>query len=156
MSQVDQVEIRSVDWDSWNAWADDRINAALEQHKNFVTEVTGAALGEISAGLRSEFRKELDAATGKLGVDLRELIAGLGIELARLQTEFARRGSQAIATKTGGLDLRGAHRSDRDYDRLDIVTLDGSSYIARQDGPGPCPGNGWRYWPAPAPQDRRA
>ncbi len=144
MPQANQVEIRSEDRDSWNAWADERINAALEQHQNFVTEVTGAALGEISAGLREEFRKELETATGKLGVELRELIAAFGTEFARLQTEFARRGSQALATETGGLHLRGAFRSDQDYDRLDIVTIEGSSYIARQDGPGPCPGNGWR------------
>ena len=27
---------------------------------------------------------------------------------------------------------------------MDIVTLEGSSYIARQGSPGPCPGEGWR------------
>ena len=151
MSQANQVEIRSEGRDSWNAWADERISAALEQHKNFVTEVTGEALGEISAGLRSEFRKELEAATGKLGVELRELIAGLGTELARLQTELARRCSQALETDNAGLRLRGAFCSDQDYDRLDIVTLEGSSYIARQDGPGPCPGNGWRILASAGP-----
>jgi hypothetical protein len=149
MRQAQQVEIEGRD--SWNAWADERINSALEQHQNFVTEVTGAALGEIRADLREEFRKELDAATGKLGVELRELIVGLGTEFARLQTEFARRGSQALATETGGLHLRGAYRSDQDYDRLDIVTLDGSSYIARQGSPGPCPGTGWRILASAGP-----
>ena len=54
-AQANQVEIRSEDWNSWNVWADGRINAALEQHQNFFTEVTGEALGEISAGLRQEF-----------------------------------------------------------------------------------------------------
>jgi hypothetical protein len=151
MPKANQVEIRSEDRDSWNAWADERINAALEQHQKFVTEVTGVALGEISAGLREEFRKELEAATGKLGVELRELIVGLGTELARLQTELARRGSQALATETGGLHLRGAYRSDQDYDRLDIVTVDGSSYIARQESPGPCPGTGWRILASAGP-----
>jgi hypothetical protein len=57
MSQANQVGIRSGDPDSWNAWADERINAAIEQHKNFVTEVTGEALGEISAGLREDLGK---------------------------------------------------------------------------------------------------
>ena len=134
------------------AWADERISAALEQHKNFVTEVTGEALGEISAGLREEFRKELKAATGKLGVELRELIAGFGTELARLEIELARRSSQAIRDgETGGLHLRGAYCSDQDYDRLDIVALDGSSYIARRDSPGPCPGKGWRILASAGP-----
>ena len=101
-------------------------------------------MGEIRAGLRREFRKELEAATSKLGVELRELIAGSRIELARLETELARRGSQAIATETGGLHLRGAYSADQDYDRLDVVTLAGASYISRQGSPGPCPGEGWR------------
>jgi hypothetical protein len=134
MSQANQVEIRNEDRDSWNAWADERINSALEQHQNFVSEVTGEALGEISAGLREEFRKELEAVTGKLGVELRELIAGLRIEFARLEMELAGRFT-SLEKETTGLHLRGTYRSDQDYDRLDVVTLDGSSYIARQDGP---------------------
>jgi hypothetical protein len=136
--QAHQIESRS-DWDSWNAWADGRINAALEPF----TEAVGEALGEIRAGLRVEFRKGLEAATGKLGVELREVIAGLRTELARVETELARR-LASFATETGGLHLRGAYRSDQDYDRMDVVTLDGSSYIARQGIPGPCPSEGWR------------
>jgi hypothetical protein len=49
--------------------ADGRIAAALEQYEKVVTEATGEALGEIRAGLRVEFRKELEGATAKLGVD---------------------------------------------------------------------------------------
>jgi hypothetical protein len=141
--QGHQGESRSDDWDSWNAWADGRINAALEQHKDALDEAIGAVIAEIRADLRVEFRKELEAATAKLGVEQRELIAGLRTELARLETELARR-LTSLATETAGLHLRGAYRSDQDYDRLDMVTLDGSSYIARQRSPGPCPGEGWR------------
>jgi hypothetical protein len=141
--QAHQVESRSEEWDAWNSWADGRIASALEQHEKVFTETTGEALGEIHAGLRREFRKELEAATGKLGVELREFIAGLRTELARLETELARR-LASFATETRGLHLRGAYRSDQDYDRLDVVTLEGSSYIARQGSPGPCPGEGWR------------
>jgi hypothetical protein len=140
--QAHQVA-RSEDWDSWNAWADGRIAAALERHEEAFTEAVGRALSEFRAGLRTEFRKELEAATGKLGVELRELNAGLRTEVARLETELARR-LTSLETETAGLRLRGAYRSDQDYDRLDVVTLDGSSYIARQHSPGPCPGEGWR------------
>src|SRR5262249_35270012 len=141
--QPHQVESRSEDWDGWNAWADGRINAALEQHGDALDEAIGAVIAEIRAGLRVEFRNELEGATAKLGVELRELIAGLRTELARLETEFARR-LASFATETGGLHSRGAYRSDQDYDRLDVVTLEGSSYIARHGSPGPCPGEGWR------------
>jgi hypothetical protein len=30
------------------------------------------------------------------------------------------------------------------YHRLSIVTLNGSSFVARHDDPGPCPGDGWQ------------
>jgi hypothetical protein len=49
-----------------------------------------------------------------------------------------------LETQTGVLRLRGAYRSDQDYDRVDVVTLDGSSYIARHGSPGSCPGESWR------------
>jgi hypothetical protein len=57
--------------------------------------------------------------------------------------ELARRFT-SLETENAGLRLRGAYGSDQDYDRLDVVSFEGSSYIARLDGPGPCPGNGWR------------
>ena len=137
--QAHQVEKR----DAWNSWADGRIAAALQQHEKLFTDAVGAAMGEIRAGLREEFRKELETATAKIGVDLRELNAGLRTELAGLEAELARR-LASLKTETAGLRLRGAYRPDQDYDRLDVVTLDGSSYIARHGSPGACPGEGWR------------
>jgi hypothetical protein len=111
---------------------------------SLATETTGQALGgEIHAGLRTEFRKELEVATGKLGVELRELIAVQRTELARLETELTRRVA-SLTTETAGLHLRGAYRSDQDYDRMDVVMLDGSSYVARCESPGPCPCEDWR------------
>jgi hypothetical protein len=143
MRQANQVESHNEGWDSWNTWADGRIAAALERHDKIFTEAVGEALGETREDLQEEFRKELETATGKLGVELRELISGLRIELARAETELARR-LASLESETAGLRLRGAYRSDQDYDRLDVVTLDGSSYIARQGSPGRCPGEGWR------------
>jgi hypothetical protein len=40
--------------------------------------------------------------------------------------------------------IRGTHREDETYRHLDIVALNGSSFIARHDDPGPCPGDGWQ------------
>jgi hypothetical protein len=40
--------------------------------------------------------------------------------------------------------VRGTWRDGEAYAALDIVALGGSSFIARQDGPGPCPGDGWQ------------
>jgi hypothetical protein len=143
MREAHQVEPRSEDWDSWNSWADGRIAAALQQHGDALAEATGTVIGEIRGELRKEVQKELEAATSKLGLELRELVAGLRTELARLETELGRR-LTSQETQTAGLRLRGAHSPDQDYERLDVVTLEGSSYIARRGSPGPCPGEGWR------------
>jgi hypothetical protein len=38
----------------------------------------------------------------------------------------------------------GTYREGEVYSFLNIVALGGSSFIARQDDPGPCPGEGWQ------------
>jgi hypothetical protein len=41
---------------------------------------------------------------------------------------------------------RGLYDPNAQYERLNIVALDGGSYVALRDDPGPCPGDGWRAW----------
>jgi hypothetical protein len=41
--------------------------------------------------------------------------------------------------------LRGTWRADEDYSALDVVALNGSSFIAKRDAPGECPGDGWQF-----------
>jgi hypothetical protein len=38
----------------------------------------------------------------------------------------------------------GTYREGETYKYLNIVALNGGSFIARADGPGPCPGDGWQ------------
>jgi hypothetical protein len=40
--------------------------------------------------------------------------------------------------------VRGTWRDGDAYAALDIVALNGGSFIARKDAPGPCPGEGWQ------------
>lgn len=40
--------------------------------------------------------------------------------------------------------VRGTWREDGVYDALDIVALNGGSFIAKRADPGPCPGDGWQ------------
>jgi hypothetical protein len=42
-----------------------------------------------------------------------------------------------------GIALRGTYESGAEYSRHDIVALNGSSFIAKQDRPGACPGPNW-------------
>jgi hypothetical protein len=39
--------------------------------------------------------------------------------------------------------VRGAFNETAEYRRLDVVALNGGSFIALKDAPGPCPGCGW-------------
>jgi hypothetical protein len=41
--------------------------------------------------------------------------------------------------------VRGTYSEEwKDYRMLDVVALNGGSFIARSDNPGPCPGTGWQ------------
>jgi hypothetical protein len=40
--------------------------------------------------------------------------------------------------------VRGTWREGESYRGLDVVALNGGSFIARTDNPGPCPGDGWQ------------
>jgi hypothetical protein len=40
--------------------------------------------------------------------------------------------------------VRGTFNETADYRRLDVVALNGGSFVARKDTPGPCPGPGWQ------------
>jgi hypothetical protein len=40
--------------------------------------------------------------------------------------------------------VRGVYSDQATYSKLDVVSLNGGSFIAKQDEPGPCPGEGWQ------------
>jgi hypothetical protein len=40
--------------------------------------------------------------------------------------------------------VRGTFNETAEYHRLDVVALNGGSFIALKDAPGPCPGSGWQ------------
>ena len=40
--------------------------------------------------------------------------------------------------------IKGTWRDGEPYSFMDIVALNGSSFVARSDNPGPCPGAGWQ------------
>ena len=40
--------------------------------------------------------------------------------------------------------VRGTFDESAEYHRLDVVALNGGSFIALKDAPGPCPGSGWQ------------
>jgi hypothetical protein len=52
----------------------------------------------------------------------------------------------APGTDGRGFVVRGTWQESGTYDEHDIVALNGSSFVARRDAPGPCPGEGWQLW----------
>jgi len=54
-----------------------------------------------------------------------------------------------ICPATAGRDgnsitVRGTFNETAEYRRLDVVALNGGSFVALKDKPGPCPGSGWQ------------
>ncbi|WP_167561253.1 hypothetical protein [Bradyrhizobium sp. AS23.2] len=54
-----------------------------------------------------------------------------------------------ICVAAGGLDglsfrVRGTYQQDEPYSRFDVVALNGGSFVARRNNPGPCPGDDWQ------------
>jgi hypothetical protein len=48
-----------------------------------------------------------------------------------------------LAKQGDGFAIRGTYDSDVEYRCLDVVMLNGSSFVALKDNPGPCPGPDW-------------
>jgi hypothetical protein len=59
-------------------------------------------------------------------------------------------GKDAITPK-----VRGTYNKGEQYEKLDVVALNGRSFIARQDNPGDCPGPGWQLLTSPGERGER-
>jgi hypothetical protein len=55
---------------------------------------------------------------------------------------IADRGKDGIDGNT--FSVRGTWIEGEDYRNLDVVAINGASFVAKQDAPGPCPGEGWQ------------
>lgn len=44
--------------------------------------------------------------------------------------------------------IRGTWEPDGEYRELDVVAMNGASFVAKSDDPGPCPGDGWQLMSA--------
>jgi hypothetical protein len=62
----------------------------------------------------------------------------------------------AVAGKDGRTPtIRGTFAADQEYRALDIVALNGGSFVARRDDPGVCPGAGWQSLTMPGKRGER-
>jgi hypothetical protein len=100
--------------ESWQTWIEGRLGQEREY--------TSALMTEVIRGLVAD----LDARVNKALIDL-----------------------YAATRPQNGLDGRsfdivGTYSPQTRYRALQVVALNGSSFAARQDDPGPCPGSGWQ------------
>jgi hypothetical protein len=77
-----------------------------------------------------------------------------GMFQAQRDTGQAPSHSDWICLATAGRDgnsitVRGTFDETAEYRRLEVVALNGGSFIALKDAPGPCPGPGWQLLTSP-------
>jgi hypothetical protein len=89
----------------------------------------------VEARLVEKFGEERSFAREVLG----EVIGVLANEL---RDEFSKALTNLRAQRS--LEVVGTYNGSVRYRALDVVALNGASFAARTDDPGPCPGDGWQ------------
>ncbi|WP_210526373.1 hypothetical protein [Rubellimicrobium arenae] len=152
--------------------AAEAFGAAIERTNDRIDALQGVVrdMGDSSAeitrdlveGIRSEVRERLSRHPGRLPVcrDWEDRVHYAG-ELVRHEgsTWQAERdtgrapphadwiciaSAGAPGERGASFTVRGTYDPGTTYAALDVVALDGSSFVARKDEPGPCPGAGWQ------------
>jgi hypothetical protein len=154
------------DWSGWEKW--------LRSHLDIEREIFGEALGITCQELRdriSALELKLAELTGAIDI-LRGLqppppakfqtirawrpdtiyhegaIVAFAGGTWQAQRDTARvPGSQdwvCLASAGHSFTVRGTFNETAEYHLLDVVALNGGSFVALKDAPGPCPGSGWQ------------
>ena len=158
------------DWSGWEKW----LRSHLDIEREVMTEACGAALGISCQELRdriSPLELKLAELTGAIDI-LRGLqppppakfpmidawrpdtiyhegaIVAFAGGTWQAQRDTARvPGVQdwvCLASAGHSFTVRGTFDETAEYHRLDVVALNGGSFVALRDKPGPCPGSGWQ------------
>jgi hypothetical protein len=158
------------DWSGWEKW----LRSHLDIEREFMIEAFGEALGITCQELRdriSPLELKLAELTGAIDI-LRGLqppppakfqtirawkpdtiyhegaIVAFAGGTWQAQRDTARvPGAQdwvCLASAGHSFTVRGTFNETAEYHRLDVVALNGGSFIALKDAPGPCPGSGWQ------------
>jgi hypothetical protein len=85
------------------------------------------------------YERDLVVANGALYQAERDTAATPPHTDWRCITRAGRDGKDALNFR-----IEGTYDSAAEYRWLSVVTLNGSSFVARDDDPGPCPGDGWQ------------
>jgi hypothetical protein len=158
------------DWSGWEKW----LRGHLDIEREVMIEAFGEALGTVCQELRdriSPLELKLAELTGAIDI-LRglqppppakfpmidawrpdtifhegHLVAFAGSTFQALRDTALAPGSQdwvCLASAGHSFTVRGTFNETAEYRRLDVAALNGGSFIALKDAPGPCPGSGWQ------------
>ena len=97
-------------------------------------EVLAEELGLFARGVKAEVIGSCRIAVAETKVALAEVRQQLH-EIVRLRDELL---------SLRPFTVRGTWSKETNYRTLDVVALDGASFVARRDNPGTCPGDGWQ------------
>ena len=111
------------DWSGWERW----LRGHLDNEREAITEQ-----------ITEQYIQDCGKALGVKAAQLREEIKQLELELDEVKTEV-RNLPPARSPR-----MRGAFNPNTEYSQLDVVALNGSSFIALRDAPGACPGANWQ------------
>jgi hypothetical protein len=141
-----------------------------KRRREEVKAVVEAGQRAIEAKLEA-LEQRLKAVTGKLPVAKTwrpesvtyqaELVCHEGaLYQARQDTAQAPGGPDWVCVARAGRDAltpncRGTYKPGGNYKYLDIVVLNGDSFIARKADPGPCPSDGWQLIAARGPRGEK-
>jgi hypothetical protein len=146
---------------------DRRVGQAIAAEHELMIEMVGQALGHYLV----EMKKELAGKQGERGPPGKlprvkswkpetvyyagDVVAfDGGTFQARRDTGQPPSHAHWICVATAGRDgksvtVRGTFDDAAEYHRLDVVALNGGSFVALRDAPGPCPGPGWQLLASP-------
>jgi hypothetical protein len=97
--------------------------------------------GPINVWLKNNLLHE----RGLIVETLVDLFAERDDKIEKLARTVERLAGAVDVLRTGRMmRVRGTYESGREYKSLDVVMLNGASFIALEDRPGPCPGDGWQ------------
>jgi hypothetical protein len=103
------------DSSGWERW----LRGHLDIERQVIVESIVEEINEVEAKRDDQIRE--------LGLKIAECIGAVNV----LRTGRAMR-------------VRGTYSADAKYEQLDVCAVGGSSFIATEDSPGPCPGAGWQ------------
>jgi hypothetical protein len=83
-----------------------------------------------------------------------EVLAGVQRDFERTVLEMRAAARPADGRDGRSLIVRDTYDANTRYHALDVVALDGASFVARRDSPGPCPGDGWQLIARQGPRGR--